>query len=289
MDKKRIIIKLDATAEQPNSNDDVFKPDFDNHVLSTPIDNSTLQIRWKDFLLIFSPLLTLFSMVVHNLYLHSESIKLHEHKTLKTFFLYSKRNIMNVIFIKNGLFWIYILILANRLVSSTKGSGFLTRIFKVYSFWYVTIVSMLPFSGLQSLTELIFTFTGGECILGPEDVLKHQTKKNIRKVHTLKQCKKLKGKWLNGHDLSGHLFFLSLMIWVVSMEIFELSGTSHNKTLKYGYNLRLFIRIFATFLILIYGYNIMITILNEFHGFGEIMTGFIWGHFGGYAIYHDFL
>lgn len=245
------------------------------------------ETKITDLLQIYTPLITIISFVIYNLYLYNNSIKIADHPILNKFFHYSKKNIMNVLFIKHGLLWIFPLVIANRLVSNTRESGFVTRVSKAFCLWYVTIVSLFPFTKLQSLSEFIFVYTGGECVFA-ENVDNPSIKKKLL-VRTLKHCRKLNGKWINGHDLSGHLFFLTLMVWVVGMEVFEMSGKSYNKTLRYGKKLKEASTVFALVLVALYGYNIMITILNEFHCYKEIVTGFLWGYFGGYWIYHDYL
>ena len=281
IEKKRIIIKHDTIEMEDGTKFDTEEEEE----ISEQID----EFRTSDILMIYTPLITILSLVIYNLYLYNNSIKVYDHPILKKFFHYSKRNFMNILFIKNGLLWVFPLLIANRLISNTRESGFVSRMTKVFSLWYITVVSLFPFSNMQSLSELIFVYTGGKCVFSDENIASSNIQKTRFKIQTLKHCRRLKGQWINGHDLSGHLFFLTLMVWVVGMEVFELSGKLHNKTLRHGEKLKKALKLFSVFLIMIYGYNIMITILNEFHCYTEVITGFLWGYLGGYYIYKDYL
>lgn len=242
--------------------------------------------RFKDILTIYTPLLTIFSLTIHNLYFY-ETVHISETKLFKLFFHYSKKNLMNLLFIKKGLIWVFPLIIISRLVSNERSNGVFTRLFKVFCVWYVTVVSVLPFTKVPSITDVLFYYSGGVCQYDAFD--NEMTLKQKIKVRTLGHCRSLKGKWVNGHDLSGHLFFLSLMCWVVGMEVFVLNGKSYNKTLKYGRLLKNLTSGLAAALLIMYGYNIIITILNEFHQYSEIITGFLWGYLSGYWIYNEYL
>jgi len=247
---------------------------------------STKTFRFKDFLTIYTPLLTIFSLTIHNLYFY-EAVHISETRLFKTFFYYSKKNIMNVLFIKKGLIWIIPLILINKFNSNYTSPGIFTRLFKVLAVWYVTVISILPFTNLSSITDILFYYSGGTCLYDKFD--DEIISKPIINVKSLGQCKRLKGQWVNGHDLSGHLFFLSLMCWVVGMEVFEVNGKSYNKGVKFGSVIKKITNFISVVLLGIYGYNIIITILNEFHQYSEIVTGFSWGYLSGYWIYKEYL
>lgn len=243
-------------------------------------------IKFKEFLTIYTPLLTILSLTIHNLYFH-ETVHISDTKIFKVFFYYSKKNFMNLLFIKKGLIWIFPLILISRFNSNYTTPGFFTRLFKIFTIWYVTIVSILPFTKIPSITDMLFYYSGGTCqydMFDNEILLKDKI--NVR---SLGHCKRLRGKWVNGHDLSGHLFFLSLMCWVVGMEVFELNGKSYNKSVKFGKVIKKITNAIAAVLLILYGYNIMITVLNEFHQYSEIVTGFLWGYASGYWIYNEYL
>ena len=243
-------------------------------------------IKFKELLTIYTPLLTILSLTVHNLYFY-ETVHISDTSLFKVFFYYSKKNFMNLLFIKKGFIWIFPLIFISRFISNKATPGVFTRLSKVYAIWYVTIVSILPLTKAPSITDMLFYYSGGTCQYDMFDnEIYFKDKINVR---TLGHCKRLKGKWVNGHDLSGHLFFLSLMCWVVGMEVFELNGKSYNKSVKFGSVIKKVTNVIAAVLLILYGYNIIITVLNEFHQYSEIISGFLWGYASGYWIYNEYL
>ncbi|CCH61790.1 hypothetical protein TBLA_0F02500 [Henningerozyma blattae CBS 6284] len=75
------------------------------------------------------------------------------------------------------------------------------------------------------------------------------------------KCRKIGGAWSGGHDPSGHMFLLTLMI----MTFLTISISKDNY---------LFVRLIAAMFGLMSSYSFMVTIFN-FHTFAEQITGFM--------------
>lgn len=120
-----------------------------------------------------------------------------------------KRNLFNVFFVKVGWFWTS-LAFAIFLFSYGGPPALLTprRLqallrYALVTVWWFAVTQWLFGPGL---IDRLFTFTGGMCEYNAT-------------IATGAACKAVGGRWLGGHDLSGHVFILVLSSAFLWMEV----------------------------------------------------------------------
>lgn len=123
----------------------------------------------------------------------------------------SKRNILNVVFVKQGWIWTTGVWAANLYAKSRTDTKALTQAFTRWSiatFWWILITQW--FLG-PSLSDRINVMTGGMC-----EIPMTAQNTDAKVLFTQAACRASEGLWKHGHDLSGHTFFLvhaSLFLW----------------------------------------------------------------------------
>ncbi|KAF4459715.1 SCS3 Inositol phospholipid synthesis [Fusarium albosuccineum] len=121
----------------------------------------------------------------------------------------SKTNIFNVVFVKRGWAWItaafavFIFSHPSTAVAGRRVRAGL-RWAAVTSIWF--LVTQWCFG--PALIDRGFRWTGGRCELARREIEMGDT--GLGEMVTAVACKAAGGKWKGGHDISGHVFLLSL-------------------------------------------------------------------------------
>ncbi|KAH7162261.1 inositol phospholipid synthesis and fat-storage-inducing TM-domain-containing protein [Dactylonectria estremocensis] len=120
-----------------------------------------------------------------------------------------KSNIFNVFFVKRGWAWITVAFVAFLFTHPSTAAGPRRvqaglRWAAVTSLWF--LVTQWCFGA--PIIDRGFRWTGGRCELAQREVQMGDT--SIGELMTGLACKAAGGKWKGGHDISGHVFLLSL-------------------------------------------------------------------------------
>ncbi|ODQ63945.1 hypothetical protein NADFUDRAFT_67312 [Nadsonia fulvescens var. elongata DSM 6958] len=200
----------------------------------------------------------------------------------------SKRNIINVLFVKRGWLWTaiaYFILLAYRLslpassLVATKPRYRLSRMiarFLVATLYWVVFTQW--FFGLP-IMDRVFVFTGGKCNGGV------QIQDSLVNVSSA-TCRSVGGTWLGGHDPSGHTFLLihsSLFLWYELSPFLDefltiyRAGRNDSKSRKsilvaLPTHLKLIIA-----LLILWWWMFLMTCIY-FHSFFEKISGLIWAY-----------
>ncbi|RSL64527.1 hypothetical protein CEP54_004713 [Fusarium duplospermum] len=120
-----------------------------------------------------------------------------------------KSNVFNVVFVKRGWAWItvafFLFIFTH---PSTADAG--RRLRAVFRWAAVTTIWILVTQWCfgPALIDRGFRWTGGKCELARREV--EMGDSGLGEMVTSVACKAAGGKWKGGHDISGHVFLLSL-------------------------------------------------------------------------------
>jgi Inositol phospholipid synthesis and fat-storage-inducing TM len=142
-----------------------------------------------------------------------------------------KQNILNLYFVKVGWFWTTLAFASLQLTAtstskqpqpSTRNTNHIFQALLRYSLITLTwIITTQWFFG-PALIDRSFTSTGGRCV-----PLSHRHTStpltsgfDLSTIATNLSCKASGGKWLGGHDISGHFFMLVLSSAFLFLEFF---------------------------------------------------------------------
>ncbi|RSL80402.1 hypothetical protein CEP51_006598 [Fusarium floridanum] len=120
-----------------------------------------------------------------------------------------KSNVFNVVFVKRGWAWItvafFLFIFTH---PSTADAG--RRVRAVFRWAAVTTIWILVTQWCfgPALIDRGFRWTGGRCELARREI--EMGDSGLGEMVTSVACKAAGGKWKGGHDISGHVFLLSL-------------------------------------------------------------------------------
>jgi Inositol phospholipid synthesis and fat-storage-inducing TM len=137
----------------------------------------------------------------------------------------SKRNILNLYFVKIGWFWttlafVLLQITSRPSTSNPKQSHYIqsaTRYALVTLSWIFTTQWLFG----PALIDRSFTITGGHCEARPEsDHKSFNANIDISIIMTSPACKAAGGRWRGGHDISGHVFMLVLSSAFLLFELY---------------------------------------------------------------------
>lgn len=128
-----------------------------------------------------------------------------------------KSNLVNVLFVKRGWFWVtvsYFLFLFTNAAIGVRGSDALLRKriqgtlrWGIVTLWWVFVTQW--FFG-PAIIDRGFLLTGGACEL-KESIDRGDRKADLaERFVTSMACKARGGTWSGGHDISGHVFLLVL-------------------------------------------------------------------------------
>jgi hypothetical protein len=176
-----------------------------------------------------------------------------------------KRNIFNVIFVRQGWFWTTIAFIAHathvhKNNNNTNRQSLLKQQILRYTLatiWWYTFSQWL--FGLP-IMDRVFVITGGTCegVAGVADGT----------TMTSAACRSHGGKWVGGHDPSGHSFLLvhsSLFLW------FEILPTLRKQTEVIPGAVK------GVFVLLCLWWWMLLMTSIYFHSFLEKMAGLVWG------------
>jgi Inositol phospholipid synthesis and fat-storage-inducing TM len=143
-----------------------------------------------------------------------------------------KHNIINLYFVKIGWFWTtlaFALLQATTITRSpkqqrpsspTNSNNNLSQALLRYSLITLTwIITTQWFFG-PALIDRSFTSTGGRCVPRTGHPSPLNELADLSTIATGLSCKSLGGKWLGGHDISGHFFMLVLSSAFLFLEFF---------------------------------------------------------------------
>lgn len=138
----------------------------------------------------------------------------------------SKRNVLNVYFVKVGWAWTT---LAFLLILLTQHSRALNRRFSRsktlaqsvlrYTLATITWIATTQWFFGPPWTDRSFTISGGRCEPLPERAQEAISYK-VERLMTEYTCKRGGGIWTGGHDISGHVFMLTLSSAFLMLEIY---------------------------------------------------------------------
>lgn len=154
---------------------------------------------------------------------YNASAQSHYAHTAPSYFA-KKSNVFNVFFVKQGWAWVtlsYFFFLFTHPANGPQLALTTQRIkgtlrWGIVTIWWIFVTQW--FFG-PAIIDRGFLLTGGQCVLA-EQAVKGDTDVHMddtRALVTHLACKSVGGKWLNGHDISGHVFLLVLG----SMFLFE--------------------------------------------------------------------
>ncbi|KFY39634.1 hypothetical protein V495_05833 [Pseudogymnoascus sp. VKM F-4514 (FW-929)] len=141
-----------------------------------------------------------------------------------------KSNLVNVLFVKRGWFWVtvsYFLFLFTNAAIGARGSDALARKriqgtlrWGIVTLWWVFVTQW--FFG-PAIIDRGFLLTGGACEL--KDMIDRGDAKADRaeRFLTSMACKARGGTWSGGHDISGHVFLLVLGSMFLFQEVLHVA------------------------------------------------------------------
>lgn len=129
-----------------------------------------------------------------------------------------KSNVFNLFFVKRGWAWITVAFAAFLFThpSTAVGSRRLQaglRWASVTALWF--LVTQWCFGA--PIIDRGFRWTGGKCELAQREVQMSDT--SVGEMVTAMACKAAGGKWKGGHDISGHVFLLTLGTTFLMQEV----------------------------------------------------------------------
>lgn len=220
----------------------------------------------------------------------------------------SKRNLINVVFVKRGWFWVSVLVAlkAYELATTTKPASsssaknnntptsvfdkikYLLLRYGIATLWWFIFSQW--FLG-PPLMDRVFTLTGGACTAGaPSFGAATATGAPQQPEHALfftsATCKRRGGVWAGGIDPSGHMFLLShgsLFLW------FEILLPALNNLSSEPQSSRPRILSYATqgtiALLAVFWWMMLMTNIYNFHSFLERIAGLAWGYVEIFLVY----
>lgn len=192
----------------------------------------------------------------------------------------SKRNILNVFFVKIGWFWVTLvyfgylyLVKSNRLQNTNQFVQGSLRYVMVTVYWYLMTQWLLG----PSFIDRVYVLTGGKCSSLLQDA---ESSAKLANVFQQQTCRRLGGNWAGGHDVSGHCVMLihaSLFFWE------ELSWMFYNANafvqMKSRDRAQYFSIVAVGAIAAIWWFMLFMTGVY-FHGHFEILSGSIFGVLG---------
>ncbi|KAJ9651993.1 hypothetical protein H2198_008772 [Neophaeococcomyces mojaviensis] len=129
----------------------------------------------------------------------------------------SKRNLVNLLFVKRGWFWTSLALLFLQLTSKAssasptpnKRANHYLQAFLRYCLLTLTWVFVTQWFFGPPLVDRSFTLTGGHCEGLPAKIADNPAAK-LATIYSGSVCKAAGGYWRGGHDISGHVFMLVL-------------------------------------------------------------------------------
>lgn len=139
----------------------------------------------------------------------------------------SKRNLLNLYFVKIGWFWTTLAFALLAYTSHTaqqngKSSSSTRRLLQAalrYSLVTATWVATTQWLFGPPLIDRSFTFTGGRCEALPAKI-DDNGRSDVSAIATSIACKAVGGSWKGGHDISGHIFMLVLSSAFLILELY---------------------------------------------------------------------
>ncbi|GAA5811373.1 hypothetical protein MFLAVUS_004807 [Mucor flavus] len=197
----------------------------------------------------------------------------------------SKRNILNVFFVKVGWFWVtlvyfaYLYFVKSKSLQNTRlfAQGTARYVF-VTLYWYI----MTQWLFGPSFIDRIYVLTGGKCSSFLQD---QGSSEEFAQVFQQQACRQLGGQWAGGHDVSGHcvmlihasLFFWEELSWMFYNANAFIQMKVHNRAQYFSIVAVLAIASIWWFMLFMTGVY--------FHGHFEILSGSIFGVLGWAALY----
>lgn len=134
-----------------------------------------------------------------------------------------KSNIFNVVFVKRGWGWVtlaFMTFLFSHPSTGTPGFVLTPRRLKALLRWtavtaYWFLVTQWCFG--PAIVDRGFRWTGGRCEIAEREVAMGDT--SLGEMITAVACKASGGKWKGGHDISGHVFLLTLGVAFLTQEV----------------------------------------------------------------------
>ncbi|TQS31944.1 hypothetical protein Golomagni_07761 [Golovinomyces magnicellulatus] len=218
-----------------------------------------------------------------------------------------KTNMFNVYFVKRGWAWVSLVIFAFASTYPDMSNGQRARALLRWganTLWWFLVTQW--FFGAP-IIDRGFRWTGGKCELAQMEV--EQGVATTKDLFTAAACKSSGGKWYGGHDISGHVFLLTLgsaMImselgWVMARWSAKVPEertviTVHGETksvsdvaetpIGLGRNMDVW-RTSGKFGAVVVGLNFWMMLMTAmyFHTWFEKTTGLVTAYIGIYAIY----
>jgi hypothetical protein len=130
-----------------------------------------------------------------------------------------KDNIFNVVFVKQGWFWISVAFGVFLLTNSVVAAGPLRRVraatrWLLVTTWWI-LVTQWCFG--PPIIDRGFRYTGGKCGVVQEKV--EEGVADEVEAFTAVACRAAGGRWSGGHDISGHVFLLVLGSFFLIQEV----------------------------------------------------------------------
>lgn len=210
--------------------------------------------------------------------------------TISPSYFSNKRNLFNVLFVKQGWFWVSLFIGLKGIElyrASATGKASLAQVKGLVLRYSVGTVWWFVFSQWffgRPLMDRVFVLTGGGCNpslgfnIASEEAAAVLTTK-LASV-TSAQCKSMGHRWSGGLDPSGHMFLLahgSLILW---FEILLPALNSRHQTQRLSPLSKATIGLLG-----IFWWMFFVTNIYYFHSFFERLTGLIWGYVSVVLVY----
>ncbi|RKP39795.1 Fat storage-inducing transmembrane protein, partial [Dimargaris cristalligena] len=202
-------------------------------------------------------------------------------------FFADKRNPLNRIFAKWGwawttaVFFTYVLVVINRRLPGTW-PRFALRWGMATLYWY--LLTQWAFG--PSFFDRVFVGSGGRCAatansnndLDGFGAGESTTQWNADAIFSYAQCRRARGTWTGGHDISGHCMLLvhaSLFLWEeLSPYLFTITLPSF-ASFHPDWTRRLTAALVVTFIVL--WYTMLVVTATFYHSIREKFTGLIFG------------
>lgn len=190
-----------------------------------------------------------------------------------------KSNIFNRVFVKQGWFWTSLAFWASYRLQHPQNKGALVHAtirYLLATLWWILFTQWMVGPPLM---DRIFVWTGGQCVAA---AVKASTESSqfAETIATSQLCRKVGGKWIGGHDPSGHFFLLVHSSVFLLNEILPQIAhhTSHTEPFDWSVKIPLALVAFWTWMLL------MTSIY--FHSVFEKLTGLIFGYAEVYIVYY---
>ncbi|KAG2221355.1 hypothetical protein INT45_012401 [Circinella minor] len=266
--------------------------DNNSNNTNTPINTNTTTQNTINNYINNNPYLSKVIVTIQSLQPHQQFAVLFYILTVLISFIYSclftppsnyftnKRNLVNVLFVKMGWFWVTVVYMTYLYFIQSKKQSYergLARYGLITMYWYILTQWLFG----PSFIDRVFVATGGSCT----DLL---AENNIIGAYGYGACKRAGGNWGGGHDVSGHCVLLilsSLFLWeeVVAWGFYSIPTIQRikaNNTNRYGWW-----SVLAVYgLLLLWWWMLTIT-SAYFHGYFELLSGCFFGILGWAVVY----